>query len=897
MVRWARRFVGLAVILAVFGVVVTVARTQVAHAQGDNAFPGVTNGTDWTFNNSSPDPNLTWLYNGTSTTINGKTTHVLRTTSNGRNKGTRLRIYYSQRPVSISVNINVVTCALDAPTNFAGNVQIVLGGQTVYNQPTDGKKITNYDRYWTWQYAPRSPTDSFPYVLRVDNSLDTYTSGSRANSPVCQNFSNSYTIDKHKEDCSNLNSTGTRCAGNGTETYSGFGTTTGTIQPNGSPFNAKHAVGNMLDNRTFTVGFPATGTGGPSMGFDSSTGLWFADLDIDLSNNSDPTLPPSSVVQHINFKVNALNATSTITGGSMAAKMGYRYFTDETEASKYFGLEGNGGTSNKYAGYGQKFAIPFGRDCSASGAPVSSPITLYDPDVPGYGPSYAVVFERDPSTKVVRKLTKAEYNFVNNVSWDSGGNRIQLTAGNNQNSVFEVNSFKVGYQYMLAVVNPNDPNKQDPAPNIWSLRLPTDSINGLINCRYDLVPHLNSVQPAFSAYGDTLTPHGWIDNTQNSTTAGNHSWQITRAVFATRPADLARAAPTNTNNGEPVCGFIQRLSGAPLSCSVSYSGTYPTDTDKKLSEVVGPYPPGSYVCYITSVYNPTWLGGDDTQWANSTMQCSVGGVKPKLRVSGYDLKTSSGIDTSLSGQNGNTFGSWGEYGVFSNGTNTNMASGSGLLGGGPSSQLFWSPLTFANTGFYGQYGGVTLPSFNPGTGTAIGNVLGATTYGEGDKRVLQYNGTLYITGNLTYDNDGNDNNGYNSIKDIPEIKIVADNIIVSPSVTQIDPWLVVRSSAGTYGKLSTCGTSPGDPAAGVTGFQPFNASGLLNTGMCQNELKLNGPVTADELYAYRTKDAAGDVWAENFDLRASNFLSSYAGVNTARPVARTELITELPPRF
>lgn len=313
----------------------------------------------------------------------------------------------------------------------------------------------------------------------------------------------------------------------------------------------------------------------------------------------------------------------------------------------------------------------------------------------------------------------------------------------------------------------------------------------------------------------------------------------------------------------------------------------------RYSDTVGAYPAGTYVCYVTSVYNPTLALSDDEQWANSPMQCSVAGIKPKVRVSGFDLRTASSIDTSLSSQAGNTYGSWGEYGVFSNGKNTNMASGSGLLGGGPNSQFFWSSLTFANTGFYGTYGGVLPPSFSPGTGTSLGNnVLGATVFGPGDKRTLRYDGTLYITGNLTYNNGG-----YTSITQIPEVKIVADNIIIAPNVTQIDPWLIARSSTGTFGKISTCGTSPSVATPGVVGFQPFDTGGLLTSTMCQNELKLNGPVIADQLYAYRTKDAPGDAWAENFDLRASNFLSSYAGINTARPVARTELITELPPRF
>lgn len=896
MVIRARRFVGLAILLVVFGVTLVFAKSETAHAENQYQFPGITSGTDWGFDHRSPDPNLTWLFknSGSNQVLNGNTTHILRTRSIGRNKGTRLRVYFAQRPIQVSVNINVIACELNAPNGWDGNMSVTLGGQTLYNQPTLGRKIDNFDRYWTWQLD--DPSKTYPYVLKVDSSKDNYTSSVRNNSPVCQNFGNSYTIDRHKEGCSNLNSNGTRCKGNGDETYSGWGTTSGTIAADGSPFNGHFAVHNALDGRTFTVNFPATGNGNSSMGFDSKTGLYFADLDIDLSSDGDPNLPNDpDIMQRITFKVNALDATSRSTGASMNAKMGYRFFTDETQASKYFGLEGNGGRSNDFPGYGQKFAIPFGMSCGDTRPSIAGPIAIYDPDVGGYGPAYAMVFRRDPVTKTIVKLNKNDYTLNSNVSWDTGNNRIELTAGSNQNSTFTVNELLNGYNYMLVVVEPH--TKNPPSSNVWSLRLPTDSINGLINCQYNLVPHLNGVQPAFSAYGDTLTPHGWITNTEDSNATGDHPWRITRAVFNSRPADLSRSTVANTNDGEAICAYIQRRSGAPSSCSVTYSGTYPADSDRTVNDVLGAYPAGTYVCYITSVHDPTWRQNDNNQWANSPMQCSVAGVKPKVRVTGFDLKAGGGIDTSLSSQAGNTFGSWGEYGVFSNGTNTNMASGSGLLGGGPNSQFFWSALTFANNGLYGRYGGVLPPSFNPGTGTAIGNVIGSTTFGEGDKRTLQYNGTLYITGNLTYDNDGNDGNGYNSIKDIPEVKIVANDIIIAPNVTQIDPWLVVRNGSGTYGKLSTCGTSPGVPTPGVVGFQPFSTTGLLTTGLCQNQLKLNAPVITDQLYPYRTSDAAGDAWAENFDLRASNFLSSYAGINTPRPVARTELITELPPRF
>lgn len=893
MVRWARSIVGVLIILAVFGMAGFVLRTFPVHAQTQTQFPGITSGADWNFSAKSPDPNLTWLFkpNGANQVITGKTAHVLRTRSIGRNKGTSLRVYYANRPKKVSITINVTNCELNAPHNWAGDVTVTLGGIEQYRQPTDQyKKDHYYEKREYINAGDKLTTTSGPTPI----DPDPLTSGVQYNkSPVCAN-PGTYKIPLwiDREGCNKPGPNGT-CKGAGNNTF--------TLDKNNGKkdFNPPNVT---LDGNTYTVDFPATGAGNGSMGYDSATGLFYADLDINLDSNGDPGLPNDpNIMQRMTFRVVANDVKNAANGNMMSAKLGYKFVGSESDGSKYFGLQGNGGTDNAYADYGQKYAVPFGMDCNANSDTMPGKVLLYDPDVQGFGASYAMVYQRNPNNGNVTRLSHNDYESLSdnsksaNVKWDPGDNdRIQLTAGSNQNSKFTVKELKRGWQYMLVFVNPNTAGTANPAGNVWSLLLPKDSINGLVNCRYDLTPKVSVTPLTFNMYGDNLTVHGWIKNNENSTYTGNHDWSITRAVFATKPADATRTSVLNTKADEAVCAFITRLSGPPLSCTSVYTGNYLTadktvNDDQTINDTVGPYPAGSYVCYITSIKDPTWDTTDDNKWANSVMQCSVAGVKPRLKVSGYDVKIGGTIDTSLS-QFANatevkTYGSWGEYGVFSNGTNSNMASGAGLFGGNVSpAQASWSSLTFANIPPYGNHGGVAPPAYNPGTGATLPSPnLAGQTYHTGDDSTLRYNGTLYINGNQLYDDT------YASIGDIPNVRIVADNIVIGAGVTRIDAWLIARKANGTFGNISTCGS--------VAGFQPMGTANLLKTNTCNTQLVLNGPVIANSLYAYRTYDTAAADPAEVFNLRANGFLAAYAGNNSPRPVASTDIVTELPPRF
>ena len=234
-----------------------------------------------------------------------------------------------------------------------------------------------------------------------------------------------------------------------------------------------------------------------------------------------------------------------------------------------------------------------------------------------------------------------------------------------------------------------------------------------------------------------------------------------------------------------------------------------------------------------------------------------------------------------------------------------MASGSGLLGGeiAGAAQDNWSPLTFANDigsapgcGF-GCFGGVAMPAVSTQgevvrpDGYRVSSMAQLRADVGSGKGKLRVNGTLFIDGNLTYASPG----AGVGIVGLEKIQLIANDIVIAGGVQTIDPWLIAyNASTNTYGRISTCA----DVNSGGNFFVPMGTSGLLRAGLCGSPLKFNSPVIADQIYLYRTADnREGTVAAETFNVRADNFLSSYVGGGPAQPVATTDSITELPPRF
>ena len=143
--------------------------------------------------------------------------------------------------------------------------------------------------------------------------------------------------------------------------------------------------------------------------------------------------------------------------------------------------------------------------------------------------------------------------------------------------------------------------------------------------------------------------------------------------------------------------------------------------------------------------------------------------------------------------------------------------------------------------------------------------------------IINSTGTVRIAGNVTYA-DG----PYTDSSQIPQLIIVARNIIIEPAVTEVNAWLL---SSGGY--VSTCGDASAGYLSGIT------------SAVCNQQLKINGPVLTDHLYLRRT--AGSDVGnpstpAEIFNLRPDAYLWAY-GTTRDSSAIKTMYLQELPTRF
>ena len=269
--------------------------------------------------------------------------------------------------------------------------------------------------------------------------------------------------------------------------------------------------------------------------------------------------------------------------------------------------------------------------------------------------------------------------------------------------------------------------------------------------------------------------------------------------------------------------------------------------------------------------------------------------------------------TSNTQRNSMYYGSWAEYGIFGGGTSDVVsASGAGLSAAstgrsGVSGPASYNQLTFSNTSAplsFGRFG--TIPptvvpvSFDSSAGathvggsTDIGGLVGSEqlsrwqasdltisggTVPAGRSIVVKSTGTVTISGNIDYADDT-----VGSISDLPQLIIVAHNIIINDNVTSVHGWLISQG-----GHISTCG--------------PIPAGGWLSgldTTTCDQQLRIVGPVVTDRLFLRRTAGATRDnpgLPAEIINLRPDTYLWANGNSRDSGSI-RTMYIRELPPRF
>ena len=263
--------------------------------------------------------------------------------------------------------------------------------------------------------------------------------------------------------------------------------------------------------------------------------------------------------------------------------------------------------------------------------------------------------------------------------------------------------------------------------------------------------------------------------------------------------------------------------------------------------------------------------------------------------------------------NQNVYGSWGEYGIIANGK-ADSASGAGLsssFNGRPGvTPRDYNKLTFANIPKFGNFSSTssvpdnfTLPSVRGARGNISGNVdvnsLASGEYNAGNVTltgsklsvgksiVIRSSGVVRISGDLLY-TDTND------VRQLPQLIIYAKNIIIEPSVGEVNAWLITQKD----GYVSTCGVVISDVAW---------LSGVSDVS-CGKQLKINGPIKTGRLFLRRTyggkhaSSAKNDpnmhpgTPAEIINLRADTYIWAYNNYRNTSAIS-TMNVRELPPRY
>jgi len=386
-------------------------------------------------------------------------------------------------------------------------------------------------------------------------------------------------------------------------------------------------------------------------------------------------------------------------------------------------------------------------------------------------------------------------------------------------------------------------------------------------------------------------------------------------------------------SGVSSCG-LAKLTGSGAAAATTGTGSIPVGgiSFVRKTGTFGDLEVGTRVCYALSVKNPTASGAHSTEWRHSAAACAIVAKRPMTQVHGGDLIVgrtgTSGVSISTNTKvtaDGKRYGSWAEYGIASGGFVKGMASAAGYSGGSSQSLLCQASfLTFGNRtkngvacsdSTIGQYkvSGVrpavaaqfptaaSTPSLaatetfsvsgSPrasGVYTAGSSLsISAVTVGKGRWYVVNApNTTVKINGNISYANGP-----FASLGDLPQMIIIARNIIIADSVTRVDAWLVA-SGTGADGRVNTCGTNTGGT---------ITETSAINSDICKSVLRINGPVMANHLVLRRTAGAgtgaaSGDP-AEVFNLRPDAYMWAAYMQNTAQTKVQTVQTKELPPRF
>ncbi len=438
---------------------------------------------------------------------------------------------------------------------------------------------------------------------------------------------------------------------------------------------------------------------------------------------------------------------------------------------------------------------------------------------------------------------------------------------------------------------------------------------------HELTPTV-SVTPSYGESQQPLEVTPRVRTTPGGTIP-NVNWQLTK--FTVLPGEGYPTTQTE-NTRTPSVHY-----GSDFPPVAQGTGTFTGNRTLPVSnDTLADLPVGSLQCYALSV-NPYTNRSGVTGWRHGVPACTAIAVRPLVQVLGGDLIVGRGVganpskvsrvstSTKLESSTGLHFGSWAEYGIIPTGTVIGMGSGAAYAGGNATNEICAvSVLTFANnTGSsctatrVGEFdtrtsapniasrfianspaplnaAAVNLYALSPSviysSNRPAFSVSSSAVFGVGRWVVINApSSTITITGNLSYTDAP-----LRGTNEIPQIVIIANNIIIADGVTNVDAWLVATGT-GANGRINTCGAGSG-----------ITETTLPNADQCNQRLTVNGPVVANHLIMRRT--AGGDENAqpgdpaEVFNLRADAYLWA-SGYSSGTGRIPTVDVKELPPRF
>ena len=460
---------------------------------------------------------------------------------------------------------------------------------------------------------------------------------------------------------------------------------------------------------------------------------------------------------------------------------------------------------------------------------------------------------------------------------------------------------------------------------------------------YNLIPAVTSNTSAV-APGSTVIFDYNVDNLSTEFTSRPTDWSVKQVVVEPGQSiePITRLFTTTDGDGNKrnykdgySCSTIEDNLGDNAECNDVVNGRRQFTIndndmaievgDKRVVTIDESWEIGKKLCFILTLTQPTHQSSPTQRYSRAA--CVTVGKAPSVQVHGGDIRVGRQffgdpnapieegeeakiLTNTLTKSDGQSFGSWAEYGAFA----PNLISRDFSTGSGLADSLLtrndWHKLTFANTGEdMGFYTGVNSQNAIPNAAGALlasrdvyrslvadneiafdgddvvsglyqkdaGNIiLKEGTLPAGKTVILNVpNGAVTIAGDLGYA-DG----PYSSINQIPQLVIIAKSITIQADVRTVNAMLIANTQGD--GRIRTCDTP-----------------GPLTDSICDKQLRINGAIMARTLELRRTAGAErgseGEP-AEVVNLRADTYLwSQNEGRNGVR--ARTTHNVEVPPYF